>query len=193
LESKVLGRLSRLSIALITLPDSQAEVLTRVLQRSRAEIRRYWPCPQIFDTDADILVCDFFPGLERRLPWNPGEAKAAVVLVLPGGGQPDADAIHAALPDGILTRPIQESAVLPVVSMAWDHFSYHRRQSERIDQLDESIRTLREIERAKTILMQDRKISEANAFEALRKEAMRRRIKVSVVAKTIIDGASNDR
>ena len=187
-ESKVIARLSRLSIDLITIPDDQTEILKRVLQRTRAEVRRYWPCPETFDTDSDVIVADFFPGIEKRLPWIPGEARAALVLVLPGGGQPDVDAIHAALPDGILTRPIQERAVIPTVAMAWDHFSYHRRQTERITQLDESIRTLREIERAKTILMQERQISEASAFDALRKEAMRRRTKVAAVAKSIIDG-----
>ena len=193
MESKVISRLSRLSIDLITIPDDQAEVLKRVLQRTRAEVRRHWPCPEVFDAESDIIVADFFPGIEKRMPWIPGEARAAVVLVLPGGGQPDVDAIHAALPDGILTRPIQERAVLPTISMAWDHFSYHRRQAERIGQLDESIRTLREIERAKTILMQERKLSEAHAFDALRKEAMQRRTKVATVARSIIDGGHNGR
>lgn len=134
------------------------------------------------------MICDFFVGIERRFPWRPGEATAAIVLLLPLNGGADLDAIHAALPDALLTRPIIPSAVAPALALAWDHFSYHRRQSARINQLDENIRALREVERAKTILMRERKISESAAFEALRREAMENRTKVSTIAKMIVDG-----
>lgn len=121
----------------------------------------------------------------------PGEATAAIVLLLPVNGGQDLDAIHAALPDALLTRPIIPSAIVPALALAWDHFSYHRRQTARINQLDENIRALREVERAKTILMREQKISESAAFEALRKEAMEKRKKVSAIAKIIVD--SRDR
>lgn len=189
--SKVLDRLSRLNILLVSEPDEQGQNLARELQRTRASVERRWPCPETLGVDCDIVVCDFFRGIERRFPWVPGEATAAVVLLLPVGGVADPDAVHAALPDALLTRPIVPSAVVPALSLAWDHFSYHRRQSARITQLDENIRVLREVERAKTILMEERKISEVSAFEALRKEAMEKRTKVSAIAKMIVD--SRDR
>jgi len=188
---KVLDRLSRLNILLVAPPDDQGQSLARELQRTRAAVERRWPCPERLGEDCDIVVCDFFKGIERRYPWVPGEAKAAVVLLLPVNGNADPDGVHAALPDALLTKPVIPSTVVPALSLAWDHFSYHRRQSARINQLDENIRSLREVERAKTILMEERKISEISAFEALRKEAMEKRTKVSVVAKWIVD--SRDR
>lgn len=189
--SKVLEQLSRLNIILVSQPDDHGQNLSRELQRTRASVQRHWPCPETLGVDCDIVVCEFFPGIERRFPWVPGEAKAAVVLLLPANGGTDPDAIHAALPDALLMRPVIPSSVVPALSLAWDHFSYHRRQTARINQLDENIRSLREVERAKTILMEERKLNEINAFAALRKEAMEKQTKVSTVAKWIVD--SRDR
>lgn len=189
--SKVLERLSRLNILLVSQPDEQGQSLARELQRTRAAVERRWPCPEKVGVDCDMVVCDFFAGIERRYPWVPGEATAAIVLLLPVNGSTDPDAIHAALPNALLTRPVIPSAVVPALSLAWDHFSYHRRQSTRINQLDENIRVLRDVERAKTILMEERKISEISAFESLWKEAMEKRTKISTIAKWIVD--SRDR
>lgn len=109
------------------------------------------------------------------------------MLILPAGGEVPLDQLHAALPDALLGRPLHPAALVPALSMAWDHFSYHRRQRLRIGQLEDSLRSVREVERAKTILMQERKISEINAFDALRVEAMEKRMKISALAKLIID------
>jgi len=186
-QSSVLARLSRLNILFASRPDDNGQEILRQIQRTRAVVGRQWPCPEKLGIDFDMVVCDFFPGIERRFAWMPGEATAAVVLIIPAIAHVDPDALHAALPDAILTNPAPASAILPALSLAWDHFSFHRRQTARINQLDENIRALREVERAKTILMQDRNIDEMNAFEFLRKEAMERRTKISLVAKQILD------
>lgn len=187
MSDKVISKLSRLQIDLICEPDEQGQKILREVQRTRASVRRQWPCPSQLGEGCDIVLCDFFPGIAQRFPWMPGEANAAVVLVLPQGPSLDFDAVHAALPDALLSRPITPNSVIPALALAWDHFSYHRRQRARIAQLDENIRSLREIERAKTILMQENNLNETNAFEALRKEAMTRRMKVSAIAKSVVD------
>ncbi|WP_428929602.1 ANTAR domain-containing response regulator [Marinibacterium sp. SX1] len=187
MSSKIISRLSRLDITLICEPDEAGNALYRVLSRTRAAVDRRWPCPSSVGTDCDILIVKHFEGLEKRYPWMPGEATAAVVLLLPSHGRFDPDAVQAALPDGLLFQTANPGIVLSVLSMAWDHFSYHRRQNARIAQLDDNIRSLRDVERAKTVLMQERKINETNAFKALRQEAMEKRIPVSRLAKLIVD------
>lgn len=187
MESKVVSRLSRLNITIVCPPDETGTQLVRAIQRTRATVERRWPHPERLGEGCDILVSDFFVGIERKYPWDPGEATAAVVLLLPAGGEPPIDALHAALPDALLSRPLHPTTVIPALSLAWDHFSFHRRQTSRIIQLEESIRSLREVERAKTILMQERNLNEINAFEALRAEAMERRMKISALAKWIVD------
>lgn len=186
-QSKVLSRLSRLDILLVTKPDEEGMELSRTLAHTKARVDRRWPCPEVVGVDCDILVCDFFPGIEKRYPWLPGEATAAVVMILPPSGNIVFDEVHAALPDALLYRPFRRDNVLAVLSAAWDSYSYHRRQSTRIAQLEYNVRSLRDVERAKTILMQERNISETKAFQALRQEAMEQRMQVSKLAKTIID------
>lgn len=187
MQKKILSRLSRLDISLVIKPDDDGMELARMLAYTKASVERRWPCPEKVGVDCDILVCNFVPGIEKHYPWLPGEATAAVVLVLPASGSFDVDHIHAALPDALLTRPFRPNTVLAVLSTAWDSFSYQRRLNTRIAQLDDSVRSLRDVERAKTILMQERKISETNAFRVLREEAMERRMQLSKLAKTIID------
>lgn len=187
MQKKILSRLSRLDIMLVTKPDDDGLELARMLAYTKACVERRWPYPEQIGTNCDIVVCDFVPGIEKRYPWLPGEATAAVVLVLPPVSKFDVDQIHTALPDALLYRPFRPDTCLAVLSTAWDSFSYHRRLNSRIAQLDDSVRSLRDIERAKTILMQERKMSETKAFQALREEAMERRMQVSKLAKTIVD------
>ena len=51
------------------------------LQRHRARVRRIWPLPDKFPGDADVILADYAEGMIDRLPWMPGEARSAVIVL----------------------------------------------------------------------------------------------------------------
>ncbi|MCP1200594.1 ANTAR domain-containing response regulator [Notoacmeibacter sp. MSK16QG-6] len=182
---------SRLNLTLITELDEQGMVLMRQLQRTRAQVMHRWPMPERIGENTDMVLCEYSPDLSRRYAWMPGEAGAAVVVLAPGGAAIDLAGLKAALPDAVLHRPYGTGAVSAALILAWDHFTQARRQSARIARLDENVRSLRQIERAKHLIMKQKNISESNAISELRNMAMSRRISMAALASQLVDSKNN--
>ena len=73
------------------------------------------------------------------------------------------------------------------LALARGNFLYERRLRGRIEKLDESLRTMRSVERAKSLLMRLKNVSEEEAYNYLRRQAMERRVTIGAVASAIID------
>lgn len=182
-------RLSRLRIAVVCEPGEDTASLVRQLQRSRAAVRQVWPVPDRIGADADLVVCDLIRGLATRLAWPPGEAEAALLAVLPANGQYALNELQGAAPDAVLHRPVQPHTLDTAVMMALDHFGYVKRLRSRIARVEENVRAIRMIEKAKQTLMSLHEIGEDKAFHMLRDMAMQKRVTVASLAARIIDSA----
>jgi AmiR/NasT family two-component response regulator len=90
-------------------------------------------------------------------------------------------------PHAVLHRPFSGATVLTSLAIARSQFLYEQRLRARIDKLDETLRSFRCIERAKSILMEKRNLDEDEAYHFMRRQAMKQRVTVSVVATAIID------
>lgn len=186
-----MGRLpveaSDLDIVVVTARDEAGETLIRELQRTRSRVRHVWPPPDPLPVDTDVLFCDLVPGLPARLPWLPGEPKAALVALVPSSVLVDLDLLRKATPEAVLHRPFTPAAIVASLVLARSRFAYERRLRSRIERLDATLRATRSVERAKAILMGTRSMAEDQAYHHLRSQAMERRVSVGVIAAAIVD------
>ena len=74
-----------------------------------------------------------------------------------------------------------------MVALARSQFDYTKRLRDRIERLDENLRTIRNVERAKAILISARGMNDDDAYKFLRRQAMDRRTTVNAIAAAIID------
>jgi AmiR/NasT family two-component response regulator len=153
-------------------------------------VRRLWPLPPRLPEDADVIFCEFVPELPQCLPWVPGQPTAALIAVMSAVQAPDLKLLRNCAPHAVLHRPFTAHTVLTSLALARAQFLYERRLRSRIDKLDETLRAFRSVERAKTILMQTRKLDEDEAYHFMRRLAMNRRVSINAVAAAIVD--SND-
>lgn len=181
------AEITDICIVVVTERDGSGEGLIRELQRTRNRIRHIWPMPETLPTDADVIFCDLVSGLPARLPWLPGEPKAALVALISPGWRTDLDLLRKAAPEAVLHRPFSPAAILSSLILARSRFTYERRLRDRLEKLDATLRSMRNIERAKAILMKARNIDEDEAYGWLRAQAMRQRLPVSAVATKIVD------
>jgi AmiR/NasT family two-component response regulator len=179
--------LGNLDLIVATRRDEDGELLIRELQRVRAKVRHVWPVPDRLPEDADLIFCDFVPGFADRVPWIPGEPKAALVAVVPLAPPPDLSALRDSAPDAVLHKPFTTYAILASLVLARSQFLYERRLRTRIEKLDENLRAMRAVERAKAILMSSRNLREDEAYNFIRRHAMDRRVSISAVAAAIVD------
>jgi AmiR/NasT family two-component response regulator len=174
--------------AVIVAPlDDQTNLLLRELQRFRMCVRQVWPIPESVPGDADVVYCEYSPDLARRLPWIPGDARSALVVIVPQTETIRAEALTHATPNAVLARPFTTNAVLCSLVLARSQFGYERRLRSKIEKLDENLRSMRTVERAKAILMATRQMPETEAYRFIRQQAMDRRVSASVVAAVIVD------
>jgi len=176
-----------LDIAVITQRDGGGELLVRELQLTRARVRHVWPAPEMIPTTFDVVYCDLLDDLPQRLPWLPGEPEAALIVVLAAGQPLDLGLLRNCAAHAVIQQPATDQAVIASLLVGHSHFLYERRLRGRIDKLDENLRTMRSVERAKAILMQTRKISEEEAYHYLRRQAMERRVTIGVLANVVVD------
>ncbi len=183
----VLAELAGLDVAIVTARDDQGIFLVRELQRLRVRTRHLWPAPERMPSDTDVVYCDYAHDLARRLPWVPGDAQAALVIILPAADPIDPEALTNATPDAILARPFTANAVLASLVSAQSQFRYELRLRGKVEKLDDTIRSMRTVERAKAIIMTTRRVAEDEAYGFIRRQAMDRRVPVSAVAAAIVD------
>lgn len=182
-------RLSHLQITILCKPGPDTSLLVRHLQRCRGTVRQVWPMPERIAGECDLLICDFAETLAMRLPWSPGEASAALLIMLPEDGQYSLPRLQGACPNAVIYRPAPIHAIDSGVMLALDNFAYLKRLRTRIERLEENIRAARTIEKAKQMLMSLHGIGEEKAFHLLRDMAMQRRVTIASLAGGLVDSA----
>lgn len=186
--NQFISNIKGLRVSVCCQPDSYHNSWIRELQRERLEITQIWPIPaDRFDLGMDILICDYFPQMGNFIPWVPGDSKAALVVVLPQNGQYDEGVLLSTAPQCVIQRPISNSHLSTTLKVAWSQYKYERRLVDRISKLDENVRSARNIERAKMLIMNKQKIGEEAAYSYIRNLAMKRQLSVSHLASEILN------
>jgi len=170
----------------VTARDEQGAFLIRELQRLRLRVRHVWPSNDPIPSDADVIYCDYDASLSRRVPWASGEARVALVAILPQTDPISPDMLEAVTPDAVLARPFTVNAILASFVVARSQFLYQRRLRAKVDRLEETLRAMRTIERAKVILMDARSMDADQAYAFMRAQAMARRMQIGTFAAGIV-------
>ena len=176
-----------IDVAVILERDDDGERLVRELQRLRCNVRHIWPVPPQIPGQFDVIFCTLTEDLPQRIPWIPGEPEAALILVDRGEGALDLRLMHNCAAHSVLHYPVTARSAQACLALARGHYLYEKRLRGRIDKLDESLRTMRSVERAKALLIRLKHVTEEEAYNYLRKQAMERRVTIGAVANAIID------
>jgi response regulator NasT len=141
--------------------------------------------PDLVIMDVKMPVMD---GLEAaRLI---GEAKLAPVLLLTAYSQQEI--VKQATDSGVfayLVKPIREEELFPAIEIAISRFEAFMRLNAALDKAKDDLETRKILDRAKGILMDQYKFTEKDAFQAMQKLSMDRRLSLKAVAKAVIASA----
>ena len=184
--AKHISKIDGLRVVLCCDTDSNLADWKIELQRSRVELTHMWPPPQRLGGEIDVLICEYMPQMADFIPWMPGDAEAALVVLLPQSQKYDERILLAAAPQSVLQRPFPPSFLPVTVKVAWNQFRYERRLNDRISRLDENLRAIRDVERAKLIIMAEKKLGEEAAYRHLRELAMQRQVTIATLATSIV-------
>lgn len=170
--------------------DFDGEVLLRHLQRLGCSVEHLWPTPDQLGVDADVVFCLIEPETRPFCVSMIEKADVALVGIVDPTHPKSMQMLADANPIAVLTKPIDPAALLTNLVVARNNSRYQRRLQSKISKLEETLRSVRKVERAKAILMEQRHIDESEAYAYLREQAMKKRVAIGVIASLIVE--SND-
>ncbi len=114
--------------------------------------------------------------------------RLAAVLILTAFSQ--RDLIEQARNAGALAylvKPFQKSELLPAIDIALGRFTEMKALEDQVKSLEERLEVRKKVERAKGVLMDDKDLSESEAFGWIQHRAMHDRVRMDVIATAVID------
>jgi AmiR/NasT family two-component response regulator len=171
LTSSILERNAR--VVVFHPDDDDGVTLTNHLRRMGFEVERCWPPMEELPERVDLVFRALRP--EERAPkgeWsgNPTFIDQAIKLGA----------------DGIVTTPVRASGLLSTVVMALYHAKRSRQNAQRIAKLEQKLLDSRHLQEAKRILMTMHSVSEREAYDMLRAQAMEKRVTIDDICHSVI-------
>jgi response regulator NasT len=137
----------------------------------------------------DLVVMDIkmpdLDGIEAAARLT-RERLAPVVLLTAYSEQNLIGRAKSAGVSGYLVKPFRESELMPVIELALARFRDLQRLEQEVEDLKDALETRKLIERAKGILMELHGLSEADAFNRMRRASMDSRKSMREVAEAIL-------
>jgi AmiR/NasT family two-component response regulator len=182
-----LDELARLNVLVVHPRDQDGELIFRHVQRTGCRITHAWPVPPELPEGTDVVFLLLDERAALDVPWLAGTPAAAVVAVIGRETSASFGLLATCSPQAAIVKPADRLQILTNLVLAHNNFRYERRLLGKISKLEETLRSIRKVEKAKAILMRTRQIEEPDAYEYLRSQAMKKRVPITVVAAAVID------
>ncbi len=175
--------------------DRDGDLLIRSLRAMRCQVDWMWPPQPGIRQQADIVFCLIDQRTRDHIEALSDHPVPAIVGIADTADPATLGLIEGCSPHAVINKPIDMTAILTNLMVARNNSRYVERLLRKIAKLEDTLRSARKIERAKEILMKQRKIEEPQAYEFLRKQAMKKRVSINVIAGAIVESSdvlSND-
>ena len=167
--------------------DRDGELLIRHLQRFGCSVEAAWPAPSELPKELDVAFWWIGPQPRAGLPSPTIDPRCAIVAIVERESPGALRALTDCNPQAVLWKPIEPFGILTSLTLARNILGYERRLLAKVAKLEETLRSIRKVERAKAILMKNKNIEEEEAYRYLRTQAMMKRVPIGVIASAIID------
>ncbi|MBB3110647.1 response regulator NasT [Paenibacillus phyllosphaerae] len=135
--------------------------------------------------EAFVVSCP----IDRFSYWHPllhAMSPAPIAWLCPAQVQASASSSWRVAPDGILFGSMTAAEMKLALSLASEMFRQRQRWDSERDQLLQRIEERKWIEQAKAVLRENKGITEAQAYDLLRKQAMNERRRIGELAMSIV-------
>lgn len=166
--------------------DDDGLTLTNHLRRMGFQVERCWPPTDTLPEKTDLVFRALLP--EERAPkgeWGGPDAPPVICVVAYENPTFIDQAIKMGS-DGIVTTPIRASGLLSTVVIALHHAKRARQYAQRIAKLEQKLLDSRHLQEAKNILMTMHRVSEREAYDMLRAQAMEKRVTIDDICHSVI-------
>lgn len=186
---QILKDLRGLRVHVIHPPDEERPSLVEHLRRIGCTVEIVWPVPEDWPATADIVLLaieqDARAGIVRLLKVDPHTRPTLIAVV----GYENPSTLQLVLESGavaVVERPIRPFGLLTNLTIARSLWLEREETKKRVARLEHKLSGMQKIQRAKSILMENLGITEEDAYQSLRRQAMSKRMPMEDMALSII-------
>jgi response regulator NasT len=177
--------------------DERATVLREGLVMAGHEVAASLASPiellrAVEELRPDVIVIDTESPtrdvLEHVVVVSQSSPRPIVMFSTDGGGETIRDAVRAGV-SAYVVDGLEAARVNTIVQVACARFEEFQRLKAELAEVNLKLSDRKLVERAKGLLMRSRGLSEENAYHALRKLAMSKKLRLGDIAQQVIDAA----
>jgi AmiR/NasT family two-component response regulator len=174
-------------MVLVIHPDNEdGQKLTAQLQRMGCQFRTQWPIPERMPLEADLVILAVTPKtMMVNAPWllrgNP-----PVLPVISYENPLLIEALLTLNACAMLPAPIKSFGVMTAMVLTLNQAKRNREREKQVKRLEGRLIVSRVVQKATHILCDTRQLSERDAYNALRAQAMAKREPLEKIAEAIV-------
>ena len=187
---EILRDLRGLNIEVMHPPDAEGVSLVEHLRRIGCITTTAWPLPEELGAASDLVVLAVeHDGREplRRLFRNQDRALPTVIAIV---GYENPSILQLVLEIGahaVIERPVRPFGLLTQLAIARSLWQQQQEASRRVQKLERKLAGIQKIQRARLILMASQGLTEEEAYQLIRRQAMSKRMTMEEMAAAIIN------
>lgn len=182
-----LKELRALKIAVIHPDDADGMQLTQQLQRIGCQVQAFWPPVQVLPAGIDIAFMAVRPDIiGLHFEWAQREDAPTVIAVVTYENPTIVDAVLALGAQAVLPSPVRSFGLLTALVLARETHKENRSLTRRLRKVEAKLLGARHLADAKSVLMKTHDISETQAYDLIREQAMSKRTTTEEIAAAIV-------
>ena len=182
-----LKELRALKIAVIHPDDADGMQLTQQLQRIGCQVQAFWPPVQILPAGIDIAFMAVRPDIVGlRFEWTQREDAPTVIAVVTYENPTIVDAVLALGAQAVLPSPVRSFGLLTALVLARETHKVKQSLTRRLRKAEAKLHGARHLADAKAVMMKTHNISETQAYDLIRDQAMSKRTTIEEIAAAIV-------
>ncbi|MFM0125936.1 ANTAR domain-containing protein [Paraburkholderia sp. RL18-101-BIB-B] len=183
----ILRDLRSLKVVVIHPQDQDGEELLAQLQRIGCEVQVCWPRLDSLPCDTGLVVMAMRPEtLSVDYPWLGTSTSPPVIPVVTYENPITIEAVLRLNAFATIPSPVRSFGLLTAIAVALTQFKASRARERYIERLEQKQAKVRAIQQATRIVMDSRGMSEEDAYQLLRSQAMLKREQIETVAGDIV-------
>jgi AmiR/NasT family two-component response regulator len=171
--------------------DRDGEQLTQQLKRIGCQVQGFWPPLPELPEGVDVVFLAVRPDdTTLDFAWCKRNQGPTIIAVVTYENPTIVEIVLRIGAKGILPAPVRSFGLLSTLVLARQHNEEIQAQIKRVKKLEIKLLGQRKIEEAKVVLMKTRSISEQEAFNLIRKQAMEKRVTSEEISVAIINASA---
>jgi AmiR/NasT family two-component response regulator len=146
-----------------------------------------WPFPIDPPSDADVIFFWVSQEVEGKSHWTATAVNAALVALSDYESPTTLKLLLDTCAHGVITKPFRSAGILSTLVLARSSHCFQERLQGKVDKLELTMKSRRQIEKAIRLLVDQQGMTEALAYEHMRSRATSLRVTVAEVALMLIE------